>query len=58
MRASAADPNSGRHFDPLLRELLAMGLVVQDPDDGEWRLVETANRRLDALAAPRHRPTR
>ena len=52
MRVSAEDPRDGRNLDPLLRELLAFGVVEPDPTEGGWRLVGQAQRRLDLLAAP------
>ncbi len=39
-------------LDPLLRELLDFGVVELDPA-GDWRLIESAQRRLRELAAPR-----
>jgi ribosomal protein L37AE/L43A len=45
-------------FDPLLRDLVAWGLVDrQDGDTGEaWKLVPAAQRRLDELLSPTRLP--
>ncbi len=49
----AEDPVISR-FDPMLRSLLAFGLVEADGDDGtaQWRLVPAVQRRLQSLVSP------
>jgi ribosomal protein L37AE/L43A len=53
---SVGSDDSMRHpvetFDPLLRDLVAWGLVDRDDDGaGAWRLVDAAQRRLSELVA-------
>ena len=43
-------------FDPLLRDLVAWGLVVRSETESEpaWHLSQVAQRRLDELVLPKH----
>ena len=56
MRDGGRDAHTNGHLDPLLRELLDFGVVELDPDEGVWRLSESARVRLGQLAVP-HPPT-
>ena len=53
MRDGGLDAWNAGNVDPLLRELLEFDVVERDVTAGGWRLRESAQARLDQLAAPR-----